>query len=433
MKERIWIAAKKIVSLLGQYRLAIANFISLGLLRTTDALVLLFLIPVIISRVGIDNFGIIAFVQVFLNYGKTVVNYGFNISGVQEVVLHARDKKALSRIFSDILFTRAAIALLVGMGLAGLVAAIPYLRGYWATFFWGYFLVLGQIVYADWFFIGLQKAKYLTAANLLAKLLFALLVVLLIRQPAGHIYVIGLQGGAVLFTGLLVVALLKYRYGLSLLWPRGGATLHYLRSDFKLLVTNLSIEVNTSYSLLVINILTTNALTGYFSIMQKLIQPLRFLLVIFSQALFPMACERVKKGWEELIGLLRQAISLFILLPVAITALMLIFAGPLLAYFAGPPDSLLVSSFRIYLLVPLAVLANIPPYQILLAYGRKADYSKVYILGTAGNLILSFVLARSYGLHGLVSALLLVEVFITLGLYFMVWRNKREMKTGSQD
>lgn len=412
----------------GQYRAAVADFLSLGLLRTTDALVLLFLIPIIIARVGIDNFGIIAFVQVFLNYGKTMVSYGFNISGVQEVVLHAGDKKALSRLFSNILATRAVIALLSGLGLAFLVGAIPYLRVYSLVFFWGYALVLGQVVFTDWLFIGLQKASYLTAANLFSKLLFALLAILFIRQPPDYVYVTGLQGAAALISGLSVIGILKYRYGLCVMMPEAGAVRRYLHTDFKLLATNLSIEINASYSLLVVNILTTNTLTGYFSVMQKLIQPLRFLLTIFSQALFPMACERVKGGWEELIRLLRHALLLFFTLPLGATAVMFLFAGPLLAYFAGPANAMLVSGFRLYLLAPLAVLANIPAYQILLAYGRKEDYSKVHILGMAGNLISSVLLARLFGLYGLITALLLTELFITFGLYFMVWKNRREMK-----
>lgn len=427
-KKRVWEAGAGILRQLGQYRLAIANFFSLGLLRATDALVLLFLIPVIIGRVGIDNFGIIAFVQVFLNYGKTIVGYGFNITGVQAAALHAQDKRALSRIFSDILYTRAIIALLAGLGLAALVGFIPYLGGYGPVFFWGYLLILGQVVYADWLFIGLQKAQYITAANLASKLLFAVLVIALVRQPEDHVFVIGLQGGATLATGLLVVGLLKYRYGLFLLPPAAGAVRHYLRSDFNLLLTNLSIEINTSYSLLVINILTTNALTGYFSVMQKLIQPLRFLLVIFSQALFPLVCKKVEKGWKELLALLRNTLSLFILFPAGGTALMFLFAEPLLSFFAGSADAYLVVNFRLYLFVPLIILANIPAYQILLAFGRKSEYSRVYLLGLALNLVASYVLARLYGLAGLVAALILVELFITGGLYVMVWRNRKAMQ-----
>ena len=101
------------------------NFFSLGFLRATDALVQLLLIPIIIQRVGITNYGIIAFVQVWLNYGKTIINYGLMVSGVKEIALAKKDKERVTHLFWKYFFTKAILALLYLGLLLPLVFFIP--------------------------------------------------------------------------------------------------------------------------------------------------------------------------------------------------------------------------------------------------------------------------------------------------------------------
>ncbi len=399
------------------YRQAFANFFSLGLLRATDALVQLFLIPVIISRVGIGNFGIIAFVQVFLNYGKTIIDYGFNISGVRQLALAGEDKERLSAIFSQILFSRALIALLVMAGLFVLVLAVPHLRQNASVFFWGFLLLSGHVLFTDWLFIGLQQARFIAAINLATKLLYALLVLLFIRQPADHPYVLALLGISGIGVGAAALFFIRRRLGLWLQRPHWAAIRQYLRSDFQLLLTNLSIEFNSSYGILVLNILTSNALTGYFSVMQKLVQPLRFLLAIFSQAIFPLVCERTRHGLHSVLSFLRASFGFFLPFALGAIALMYVFAGPLFRFFAGSLNESLLFNFRLYLAVPLVVLFNIPAYQLLLAYERKRSYTSVYLAGLMANIFLAYALTRWYGLTGAVLSVILVECLITTGLY----------------
>jgi polysaccharide transporter, PST family len=166
--------------------------------------------------------------------------------------------------------------------------------------------------------------------------------------------------------------------------------------------------------------LTTDALTGYFSVMHKLVQPLRMLEVVFSQTIFPIVCIKTKEGWAAVRAFLHRSFLLFSPLPLGGVLLLLLFAGPLLRYFAGEADESLIAAFRMYALVPAIVLFNIPAYQALLAYERKTAYTKVYLAATALKIFLDPALVVMYGLPGLAVSVLVVEGFITLGLYWMV-------------
>lgn len=400
------------------------NFFSLGLLKATDAVVLLLLIPIIIQSVGIANYGIIAFVQVMFNYIRTISDYGFNITGVREVALTQSKGQAISQLFTNIFTTRILIASVCTLLLILSIQFIPEFNNKALVFYTGYLFVIGNLFFFDWLFIGLQQSQYLTIANLVAKIAFAVLVLAFVHVPADYIWILFYQGLASLITGLFLLFWMALKLNIKLLIPQPQAIVLYLKQDFKLLYTNFIIEFNNTYGILVLSFLTNDTLTGYFNVMYKLVQPIRFLLVIFSQTIFPVVCEKAKLGWEHLKDYLFRAMSLFVGLPILAVLVAFLFAPVLILYFAKSNDPYIINNFRVYLLLPLVILCNIPAYQILLAYERKSDYSKIYLISLFLKLGLDYFLTLNWGLSGLVGSTILVELFIVIGLYYMVFNHE---------
>lgn len=405
-------------------RLTFFNFFSLGLLKATDALILLFLIPIIIDRVGIAHFGLIAFVGVWLNYGRAIVDYGFNISGVRQIALIGEDKQALSQLFFQVLYSKTVIATVFIISLLVLVQIIPFLGEKKVVFQWGLWMIAGQVFFTDWFFIGLQKSYLLALANLLIKTLYAILIFWGIQGEADYVYVLAYQGLAATLVGIFVIIYIVIRFELSIQAPKWSAILRYLKTDFQLLGSNLAVEFNSSYSLLILNIIWGDVLTGYFNVMYRLLQPIRFLLVIFSQTIFPIVCEKTKEGWQALQQYLRNAFLLFLGAPILAVILLALCAEPIFLYFAGDVNEELLYSLRLYLIVPLVTLLNIPAYQVLLAYDLKTAYVIVLLSGLVVNLILAYFLTSAYQLNGLITALLVVESWVTIGLYLMLNKHR---------
>ncbi len=405
-------------------RLTFFNFFSLGLLKATDALILLFLIPIIISRVGIAHFGVIAFVGVWLNYGRAIVDYGFNISGVRQLALIGEDRHALAHLFFQVLYSKAVIALVFMAALLLLVQIIPFLEEREIVFQWGLWMIAGQVFFTDWFFIGLQKSYLLALANLVIKTLYAILIWYGINSEADYMYVLAYQGLAATIVGIFVIVYITVRFQLKFQAPNRQAIFGYLKTDFKLLGSNLAVEFNASYSLLVLNIVWGDVITGYFNVMYRLLQPIRFLLIIFSQTIFPIVCEKTKEGWLALRQYLRTAFLLFLAVPILSVILLAICAEPIFLYFAGDVNEELLYSLRLYLIVPLVTLFNIPAYQILLAYDLKTAYVTVLLSSLVINLMLTYFLTKAFQLNGLICSLLVVEAWVSIGLYIMLNKHR---------
>jgi len=74
-------------------------------------------------------------------------------------------------------------------------------------------------------------------------------------------------------------------------------------------------------------------------------------------------------------------------------------------------------------LVPIIVCLNIPAYQLLLAFDHKKSYLWILTLGTIVNLGANVLLAKLWEAPGTVVAIIITEIFITIGLNRELYKN----------
>lgn len=399
-----------------------SNFFSLGVIKVTDSFILLFLIPIIVHRVGIANYGVVAFVQVIMNYGKNFIDFGFNITGVKAMAIAKSEDKPIGEAFCVIFFTRIFITILFTIALFAFIPIVPNLAEKRSVFFFGIFFLASQILVFDWFFQGIQQSKLLAIANLCSKSLFFLAVLFLVIDPSDYIFILMYQGLAAILIGFGMFLYILKTENISLEVPPWSSIIAVLKRDYSLMLTNMSIEFNSSFSTILLNFFTNNATTGIFNIMYKLVQPLRFLLVIFSQTIYPEICLYSQKGWNNLYPFLKRVYLLFLPFPIVGSIFLIIIASPLLIFFAKEANEFQVWNFRLYLLVPIIILSNIPAYQILLAYDQKEAYSRVYLILFFFKLMLDVILIPYFEITGLIISIILVEGLVSIALYYMVYK-----------
>ena len=63
----------------------------------------IWLIPYLIFKVGLDNFGIYTFAMALILFLQNVLNYGFNLATVREIAKNKNDKVKLNQIFSEVI------------------------------------------------------------------------------------------------------------------------------------------------------------------------------------------------------------------------------------------------------------------------------------------------------------------------------------------
>ena len=69
------------------------NTLSLFSIKAIELGLTIWLIPYLILKVGIDNYGVYAFAMALLLFLQNVVNYGFNLSTVREITKNRHNKE----------------------------------------------------------------------------------------------------------------------------------------------------------------------------------------------------------------------------------------------------------------------------------------------------------------------------------------------------
>ena len=82
------------------------NFFSLGAVQAISSLIQLIVIPHVISKIGVDGYGVIAVAQVVMFYLAAFTDYGFNQTATRDIALYKSDHTKVSKIFFRVLFSK---------------------------------------------------------------------------------------------------------------------------------------------------------------------------------------------------------------------------------------------------------------------------------------------------------------------------------------
>ncbi|MBC8643446.1 oligosaccharide flippase family protein [Flavobacterium lindanitolerans] len=148
-----------------------SNFISLSVLQGLNLILPLLTIPYLLKVIGVEKYGILAFINAVVLYFQIVTEYGFNSTATRDISVSSSDKKKVGQLFNEVL---SAKLFLLGIGiivLSILVFSFPFLRKYFDLYFYSYGVVVGMAISPIWLFRGLQQMKYITYINVVFKTL----------------------------------------------------------------------------------------------------------------------------------------------------------------------------------------------------------------------------------------------------------------------
>lgn len=181
------------------------NFFSLSILKIFNLILPLVTLPYLIKILGFEYYGIIFFALALISYFQTIIDYGFNLSATREVARHRHSLKQLSYIYSK---TVCSKLILLSGSLIFLFFTILFFekfRNDFVIYLLMCLILIGQTMFPEWFFRGVEQMKYITILDLSVKIIFTLGVFLFINEPEDY-WLYPLIFG----TGYICVTVLSY-------------------------------------------------------------------------------------------------------------------------------------------------------------------------------------------------------------------------------
>lgn len=364
---------------------------------------------------GPEKFGLVAFAQALIQYFMTFTDYGFNLSATRKISIHREDRGRVSQVFSSVIsikFTFMLISLLV---LMGLVFAVPKFSANWIIYLFAFGTVIGNVFFPVWFFQGMERMKYITFLNLLARSIFTAAIFVFIRKQADYIYVPLITSSGFISAGILSLWIVWKDFKVRFNIPSLADIIEELRDGWHVFLSTVSFNVYSTSNTFFIGMLFNYSMVGYYNAAEKIINALRNLLGIVFQVFYPslsrLAAENRRgylRRWSQLF-LMVLALSLVMLVSIfflseEITALILshdfIYSSYIMKFLA----------FSIVLRALMALFGM----EMMLVLGLLRVYSLSFITISSIYIILSPFILKFIGMTGLLVFLLFTELSIAL-------------------
>lgn len=202
-----------------KYIIILENLISLFFLKFADLLIPIVLVPFLLGKVGVVNYGYYVFANSVFVYLLNISQYGFFLSAVRDISVNRNDKIKVNEIFNNVFSTKLFIVSINISILFFLVLFIPALTNHWQMYFFIGLMLVGDLFTPSWFFYGIEKMRFITLMNVALKSTFLFLVMWFIGQENDYVFIPFYQSVGYVLVGVasFYLTLKKYKVSIKLL------------------------------------------------------------------------------------------------------------------------------------------------------------------------------------------------------------------------
>jgi PST family polysaccharide transporter len=263
------------------------NFVSLVFLQGVNYLLPLLSFPFLFRVLGVERCGLISLGYALIQYFVLFTDFGFNLSATKYISVHRDDKERINRYLNSAFICRIVLGFLGFIILAILIATIGRFRQE-AAFYLLYFgIVAGNIMFPMWFFQGMEKMKYITIFNIIAKLVSFTPFFIFIRKPEDYILVPVFYTTGYIFAGLISVYIVYFKERMKWFLPAFAEIKFAFKDSSTYFLSRISFSIFTFTNSFVLGLVCGNTAAGYYTAAEKLYQAYNQLLTPFTGVLFP--------------------------------------------------------------------------------------------------------------------------------------------------
>ncbi|MGQ9847389.1 MAG: flippase [Bacteroidales bacterium] len=393
------------------------NFTMLMVLQGMNYLFPLITLPYLVRILGPERYGLIAFAQALIGYFIMVTDYGFNLSATREISIHRDDKQKISEIFSSVMTVKFILMLMCFFILTAIIQIDKFKKD-WLVYYFTFGIVIGQLLFPLWLFLGTENMKYITILMTIDRAVFTISIFVFIRTAQDYIYVPFLNSCGYLVSGILSLVVTIYHFKVKFHFPTKQNIFHQLRDSWNSFLGATSISLFSNTNTFLLGLFASNTAVGYYAAAEKLVNAILRLVQPVSQTLYPHISKMVVESKRKAVKFIQKSFYLVGIGSLLVSFAILIGAYQLVDLIFGEQYYQSIVVLKILSLsVFLTALSNIIGFQTMLTFKMDRVFSRILISAYLFNIICAIILApilRHIGVAiGLVLTFLLV-VFVML-------------------
>jgi PST family polysaccharide transporter len=403
----------------------INNFTQFGVYQVISYLAPLITIPYLLRYIGMAKFGIISFAMALTYYFQIIVQYGFEITGIQMIAQSKNDSRKQSEIISNVLIIQVLLFSICSLFLGILLLLIPKLSNQELLYviFYGY--VLANILLFTWFYVGVEKVKYVNMISAVSKLLYIILIISFIRKENDYILVPIFYSGTTFLAGIVSIIILRERFSLRFIKPTKEILIKYLKEGWHIFVSNIAMNLYRNTNIVILGFFASDASVGIYSAGEKIVKAIQSTLSPITQTLYPFISRKKIEEPDKSIRYISKMIRIMGLIGAIISILLFIFAAQIAYILNGSYNQPMVLVIRITSFVIFFGVLNFCIGIIFMTnFDMKKEFLKSVMIVGIINILICAILCHFYYEIGAAIAFLLSESILLLILFHYISRNR---------
>lgn len=405
---------------MGDKKSLIKNIFSLGIVQIANYALPLVSIPIISRIIGASNYGILNYYNSFVAYFILLINYGFEYSGTRYIAIERDNAENRNHHFTKVLLAKCLLFVISVIVFAISINYVSKSLIETRVAIFTFLMTVSWVLSPNWFYQGMQQLTKVALFNLLSKVLFTIMVLLLITTKDNFLW----QPLILSISQILVSAVsLGYairKFNIRLLKVSFKSVLDLIWDDrlifFSMLATNLYTDTN----IVVLGFFETKEHVGYFTAAWRLIF---VFLVVFSfpisQAMFPYIAELFSKNLNKGIEQVKRILPMIIYLSIGFSGVLYLTAALIIKGFYGPAFIPAIIVFRILTIVPvLSFINTVLGLQTMVNLKMDKAFFVIIFSGSIFSVIFNIVVIHFYGYVGGAWSWIIAEAIIALTMNF---------------
>lgn len=274
------------------------NFLSLSTLQLIGMILPLITLPYILRTIGYEKYGILIFASSLITYFQSLTDFSFRITATRDIAIFKDSPKKINLIYSKVLTIKTLFLILSWVLIAVVVFLYPPFYENKEIYFYSSLLLLGYVLFPEWFFQGIEKMRLITYLNLGIKLFFTLCIFVFIRKQSDFWIYPLLQSAGYIGAGLVGQYLLIKKYKLKFIWLTPKKIINTIKTNTPIFINQFVPTLYNNTSTFLLGLLGTEKLVGMYQAILTIVNLAVTLIDILSRVFFPFL-NRKKEAFKS--------------------------------------------------------------------------------------------------------------------------------------
>lgn len=388
-----------------------SNFAWLTVMQVAGYVFPLITLPYLARVIGVEGFGKLAFAGAVIVWMQTIADWGFNFTATRDVAKNREDWDKVSDIFSNVLFARCLLLVFSYVILFILILFVPKFYDARGVIWVSSLMLVGQILYPEWFFQAMERMKYITILGVAAKFFFTVAVFVFIHKPEDYILQPLFTSLGFIVSGIISLYFIFGRWGVKLKRPSFRTVLLTIRGGSDIFINNLMPNLYNSFSVVLLGLYGNQTMNGLYDAGKKIPTTAYNFIAVISRTFFPYLSRHNSKH--------TMYAKMYIGIAILVSLSLFFMSKPLILLFYGEDFLSSVPIMRL-LSITLIFLAlnSIYGTNYLLVNNYDKLFRNLTISASFVGFVIVFPLIKNYGYWG--AAVTYIVSTLLIGVFPMV-------------